>query len=274
MRQGIPTIKEYQHAISTPFFKRLEKFSDKFLKSNKRYLHKYKYKWSGDPLHTWSRQWEYLYVVKNIMEYVSVNNRQIKILDAGSGLTFLSYYIGMEFSETNIVCCDRDLSLASIACNINKSIPYQVKYTISDLRSMPFVNESFDVIFCISVLEHARDIEDIVREFKRIMVKKGILILTFDISLDGKGEITVEGAAKLIGILNKYFPSGKDTFPIDLNEQLSRKDLVTTSYFKRNNAHLLPWKFPLLSQLKRFIKDGNFGPRIREYTFYCCNYEK
>jgi 2-polyprenyl-3-methyl-5-hydroxy-6-metoxy-1,4-benzoquinol methylase len=273
MREGIPTTKEYQHAIASPFFTQLENFSDKFLKSNERHLLKYKYKWSKDPFHTWSRQWEYLYVVKNIMEYVSVNNRQTKILDAGSGVTFLPCYIHMKFNETDIVCCDSDLSLTNIVCNIKKSIQNQVKYTISDLRSMPFRNEAFDIICCISVLEHTGGIEDIVGEFKRIMTRKGILIVTFDISLDGKGEITVEGAAKLIGILNKYFPRGSDTSPLDLNAELCRKDIVTTSYFKENKPHLLPWKFPLLSQVKRFIKNGNFSPRIREYTFCCCKYE-
>ena len=56
------------------------------------------------------------------------------------------------------------------------------------LQKLDMPNESLDVICCISVLEHTDNYGEIVREFARVLKRGGLLVLTFDLSLDGKFE--------------------------------------------------------------------------------------
>jgi hypothetical protein len=63
-------------------------------------------------LHAWSRVWEYTYLISAIENNLP-SNREIRIIDLGSGVTFAPYYIGSEilrdFSKVEIEALDSDL---------------------------------------------------------------------------------------------------------------------------------------------------------------------
>ena len=58
----------------------------------------------------------------------------------------------------------------------------RINYIKGDLTKQPFSDNSFDRIFCISTLEHLNkeEILSAAREFKRVLKKDGLLIVTVD----------------------------------------------------------------------------------------------
>lgn len=56
---GIPLTHDYIKLIESDTFNAIEQYSNHFLSVNKSILKSYMRKWVDDPLHQWSRQWEY-----------------------------------------------------------------------------------------------------------------------------------------------------------------------------------------------------------------------
>ena len=79
------------------FMKLLEKQQTIFIRNQNRIFDK-NYSWPKDPLHTWSRLWEYPYVLFHIRQsFFKINKKQkIKILDFGSGVTFFPFILSNE----------------------------------------------------------------------------------------------------------------------------------------------------------------------------------
>ena len=113
--QGFPSIESYNKLLESSLFLSMELFSNQFLAQNKSALKIYSKKWVPDPFHQWSRQYEYPFVYYYVLDYI--NNRQksdIKILDAGSGMTFFPYYLASIAPNIQIFCCDYDTSHGKI----------------------------------------------------------------------------------------------------------------------------------------------------------------
>ncbi len=201
---GIPLVQDYAELIETKGFKEIESFSEKFLLNNLAPFTSYAHKWVKDPLHQWSRQWEYPYVYNKVRK-VAEKEPELKVLDAGSGVTFFPYYLNNELSSSNIYCCDYDEGLEKAYEEINFNSSKDIKFSTADLRSIPYENESFHVIYCISVLEHTNEYEKIINEFYRLLKPGGALIVTFDVSLDGTHDIDVDEGERLLDSLSKQF---------------------------------------------------------------------
>ena len=105
----------------------------------------------------------------------SIRNKSI--LDAGFGfgvlLSILSRYTdkaqGIEISGKQV---KRTKELFK-ECGIGN-----VKLDRGDVRKMKFKDGSFDVIFCTDMLEHIRDPEVALKEIRRVLKPKGILIVS------------------------------------------------------------------------------------------------
>ncbi|MCF8568338.1 class I SAM-dependent methyltransferase [Alicyclobacillus tolerans] len=57
-----------------------------------------------------------------------------------------------------------------------------ISYKVADLTNLPYENQMFDKIFCISVLEHMSEeaLFNTLKEFKHTLKPLGLVILTFD----------------------------------------------------------------------------------------------
>ena len=247
LHQGLVEISDYKDLLQTELFSRMENFSNNFVTQNSEALSAYSRKWITDPLHQWSRQWEYPFVSSEIQKYVSAHsNRPTKILDAGSGITFFSYFLEETVRGAELTCCDTDAALQDIYGSVNTQTGHQVKFLCEDIRSTGFENDSFDIIYCVSVLEHTKNYEEIVKEFVRILKDDGILIVTFDISLDGRSDIPISEVKKLVVSLQNYLlPTDRDSIVklLDENRLLSSK-IITTPFVWDWDKSLLPWKYP------------------------------
>jgi 2-polyprenyl-3-methyl-5-hydroxy-6-metoxy-1,4-benzoquinol methylase len=278
--EGVPTTQQYESLLASEEFKIIEKFSNSFLDANAAYLSDYAKKWVKDPLHQWSRQWEYLFVFDKCIESFRLDSnscepktKTLNILDAGSGITFFPYFLKNQFAFADLYCCDYDSSLEDVYQIINGNTKVKVNFTLSDLRKLSFPDGFFDAIYCISVLEHTDNYGEIIDEFFRVMKPGSNLILTFDVSLDGEGDISPEGAKKLLTALRAKFSSSSNIDDLDL--LLSKPVNLTTSYAAKINQHLIPWRRPsFMRRVKDMIRNRRISNWPPPYIVYCASFEK
>ena len=265
---GIPSETDYKLLIESDTFRNMEIFSGQFLAENRALLGQYAKKWVADPLHQWSRQWEYPFVFSCLKEGLA-NTVKPRILDAGSGMTFFPYYVKKEFIYSDMHCCDIDESLKALYEAINGGAQNGVEFSKADMRNTPYADNWFDAVYCVSVLEHTINYEEIICDFHRLLRPGGKLIITFDISLDGTRDISPEQAVKLLDSLNKKFVGDFES-SAGLMCDISNKDIFTTMSAKKIDANLLPWKYPAILH---YVKAVMGGKRIGHWppllSVYC-----
>ena len=265
---GIPSVSEYKVLIDSDEYKMIERFSDEFLTANKIILKGYSQRWVKDPLHQWSRQWEYPFILSNLNP-IAKNLRAARILDAGSGVTFLPFYIKKYYQSSEVYCVDNDDSLEDIYHRINSLSDNNVIYSCCDIRELPYENNWFDVVYCISVLEHTDNYVEIIDEFKRILRYGGKLLITFDVSLDGTRDISVEKSGHLLKSLITRFDVDSTT-TLDIESYVTRPDIFTTLSAKDIDSRLLPWKLPsIVYQLKALITNAKFISWPPQLSVFC-----
>jgi len=267
---GIPNQSDYGSVIGSALFAELEGFSREFLTAHP--VVQATYGWVDDPLHQWSRQWEYPFVYQRILgELEDRAGAAVDILDAGSGATFFPFMLETKLTEGTITCCDYDASLEPIFKTVNEGRGSAVAFRQADLRGLPFDDASFDIIYCISVLEHTDNYEEIVDEFHRVLKPGGVLVATFDIGLDGVSDIPPDAAARLnLCIETRFGDSDVAPGPLEV-----AADSVMSVNIGAENPELLPWRFPLLSWLKAVWKRKKLPTRIgKNLTVLCAQYTK
>lgn len=265
--EGVPAVKQYNRIFFNDIFKTMEIFSGGFLKKYHRDLEYYRTKWVNDPLHQWSRQWEYPYVFQQIKRSCE-KQTGINILDAGSGITFFPFFIYQQLKPVSIRCCDYDEQLEKLFSNIMADQSADLQFRHADLHTLPYGERSFDVIYCISVLEHTTDHRSILREFKRVLKPGGRLIVTFDISLDGKGEISIGQSKQLLGDLQELF-TFEDYGTAQFLAQTSDPDMLTTKSDCISDR-LLPWARPdRWAKMKYFLRH-RAAPDYPPAFSFCC----
>jgi ubiquinone/menaquinone biosynthesis C-methylase UbiE len=59
---------------------------------------------------------------------------------------------------------------------------------VASIDNIPLCNNEVDTIYCISVLEHIKidTVKEVFREFRRILKPGGRVVLTMDITMDGR----------------------------------------------------------------------------------------
>ena len=163
-------------------------------------------------------------------------------------------------------------NLESSTFNINNEIESEVIFNLGDLRNLDYPEKSFDIIYCISVLEHTENYKEIVDHFYRLLVPGGHLILTFDVSLDGDRTISVSDGQKLLDYLGSRFTPVYEA--TDIKSVINRRgEVLTTTYVATIDKNLLPWRSPWKNVLKNVLslKKPKF---IFELACYCQVFEK
>ena len=123
--------------------------------------------------HTWKpRFWEYSFA------YESTQPKGV-VLDAGSG-----------FSLFPAMLAKKELKVYSIDLNFQDKRVYQASRLDLNIQadrgsffSLPYTNGFFDVVYCISCLEHIKDYKNValaLKEFKRVLKPGGKLFITVD----------------------------------------------------------------------------------------------
>jgi len=174
--------------LNTPeyqsIFAQLEKEQEAFLDKETEFRSA-EYKWPRDPLHNFSRVWEYPYVYCHLANYLKAipqNSRRV-VADVGSGVTFFPFSLaklGYQVVCTDIDhICERDMSLASKCVSHS---PGTVDFQLIEGTRIPFSDSECDAVYCISVLEHIPAFEKTIAEMARILKPSGLCLITCDIN--------------------------------------------------------------------------------------------
>lgn len=277
MNEGIPLQNDYEHLYTDDDFLKMKAFSDSFVSRHSLLLKQYS--WVIDSFRQWSRQWEYVFVYKRLKESFSNMDEPLTILDAGSGATFFAPFLAQEYQDGQIHCTDFDDRLAEYFKTMQNDISKKISFSNADLRKLPFQDSYFDVVYCISTLEHTDNYSDIINEFRRVLKPNGRLILTFDISLDGQDDISIDESKQLIQALSAQFNFSQDfsSDAVFVPSLSQRDDIVRVSHFLGEESNLLPWKFSvryILSSLKRIVFFKKPKSYYKDLSFACFTLDK
>lgn len=165
------------------------------------------YRWPRHALHSWSRVWEYPYVLRFLRDFRSsfAEARLPRVADLGSGVTFFPFAaadIGFD-----VVCLDTDpvcvRDLQAAICVVPKTAGH-VEARLSDSR-LPLSDGEMDVVYSVSVIEHVPEFESLVREVCRVLRPGGWFIATVDIALAPGYELSANRHADLVRELSHGF---------------------------------------------------------------------
>lgn len=206
-RSGLASLRDLETNTWRDVFKTLEKEQGMFLDKCQS-LFSSNYIWPKDPLHTWSRVWEYPYVYYHMRKSLALHTGTTLpvVVDLGSGATFFPFAIA--HLGCKVVCIDNDPSSQATmrsAIGAVPSLPGQVDFTLSDGSTLPLPDGAADILYCVSVLEHIPSFEKTIDEIVRVLKPGGQLLLTFDVDLQGNSQIGPAEHRRLCKYLHEHF---------------------------------------------------------------------
>lgn len=193
-RSGIAALSDLKSEPWRAIYSLLEKEQAEFLVHEDRFRSP-EYKWPRDPLHSWSRVWEYPYAYHHLSRWCAERReeRLPHVVDFGSGVTFFPFSVAR--LGCRVTCVDID-PLVGVdlprAASVVHHRPGRVDWRLSDRSRLPFADGEVDAVYCLSVLEHIPDCEDVIAELGRILRPRGMLILTIDLDRRGDKAIGVD----------------------------------------------------------------------------------
>jgi ADP-heptose:LPS heptosyltransferase len=131
-----------------------------------------------------SKQWEYLYALRALADADSREENRLKIADLGGGRGALAPYLAHRGHDVEVFDVDYlwdhggDPSIETKYRRWARDVGYRARF--GSLYNVPAKSSAFDVVTCISVVEHVPHKEYVLKEAFRILKPGGILILTFD----------------------------------------------------------------------------------------------
>jgi ubiquinone/menaquinone biosynthesis C-methylase UbiE len=220
----------------------------------------------------WSRRWEYPFEAQKVLDYIAIQSgRPLKMLDGGSGVTYVPYYLVEKYPDLSVICCDTNASYAPMFQAINQTVGHEkVTFQQAMLQKLPYEDGSMDIVCCISVLEHTDNYDEIVNEFARVLRPGGLLVLTFDLSLDGKFTLSRPTAEKLLRNVVSRFDVLEGLDPIqELSRMQDQTQILSTNHIKTTEPELLPWRYPVLKAIKDLIEGHGWTGGFRSKSVFC-----
>jgi len=206
-RSGIAALSDLRSDAWRSIYSLLEKEQETFLAQEDRFRSP-QYKWPRDPLHTWSRVWEYPYVYQNLQRWRECGQESTnpRAVDVGSGVTFFPFSVARLGYHVTGVDIDPVVGIdLPKAAEIIDHGPGEVDCRVCDDSRLPFADHEVDVVYSISVLEHIPDIEHAIKEVFRVLKPNGLFILTIDLDLCGYMEIGSSRYDALRRCLSEHF---------------------------------------------------------------------
>jgi SAM-dependent methyltransferase len=163
------------------------------------------YYWPRDPLHCWSRIWEYPFFAAHLSRLPE----EARVLDVGAATTFFTVYLISK--KVRIISLDSDANMplhfsrayAAVAPVLSLP-PQQSPYFVADAGETYLPDASFDAVTSISVLEHIPHWERALEEMIRVLRPGGKLVLTIDVALtDESNGFTEKSLPKLLNRIDR-----------------------------------------------------------------------
>jgi len=270
LRSGVPLISDLDALLRDPYYTEITSYSREFLQKHGEALKGYGRLWGQDPFMLWSRRWEYPFVAQKVIEYGKAHPGPIKVIDGGSGVTFFPYFVCDHVPGAEFICIDTNESYPPMFKAIYANTSHQrVSFSNGMLQKLEIPDGGVDVVACISVLEHTDNYGEIVREFARVLKRGGLLVLTFDLSLDGKFELRKEVAQDLLNNVSEFFDTSGVPIEQELNRMSDVEHILSTDHVNRTEPDLLPWRFPMAKAVHDLIKGHGWTGGFRSKSVFC-----
>ena len=199
---GMPTVVAYNRAVKSALFKAMERFSDAFLQVNAALVAEYG--WSRDPLHAWSRRYEYVWAAEAIMAALppaiaesleatwpalpaARAGADFTVVDAASGFTFFTQFLASRLG-CRVVALDHDTAFRKLfkgaaPAPIAGEAPSSVVFTPAKVEASGIAPNSVDVVAYVGAMDNDTPLEHIYTEFHRILKPGGRLLVTFNVGM-------------------------------------------------------------------------------------------
>lgn len=278
LRTGIPKVAELDQLKQTDTYRRHTEFNRDFLARHHNALKQYGRHWGMDPFKLWSRRWEYPFAADRLLRFAEQNpGRTMRVMDAGSGVTYFPYLICSQLPTASFVCVDYDTTYAPLFDAINAAERTdRVRFVQAALQKLPISDRELDAVVCISVLEHTDQYETILDEFLRVLRPGGAFVLTFDLSLDGKFTLPRPQAEKLLGVIQRKFLSDSDANLVAELDRMHDAGNLTSDHVRATEPELLPWTAPVrvYKAVTDLFQGKGWTAGFRSRTIFCCDVRK
>jgi len=170
------------------------------------------------------------WVIKKLQE--QYENTECKILDVGCGGGFLAN----ELSKNNFTVTGIDLYEESLVVARAYDTTKKVNYMQANAYSLPFENESFDVICLMDFIEHIEDVDSLLKECSRVVKKNGrIYFHTFN-----KNFISWFVAIKCVEWFIKGTPKNLHVYNLFIKPHILFKKFAKFGFQKKELVGLKP----------------------------------
>lgn len=130
-----------------------------------------------------SKQWEYPYALSMLPDS---GGGRLKIADIGGGRGVLAWYMAALGHDVTVYDINYDSytppDSPDTAAFVRFALENGFKAEYGDMFRLPASSETFDVVTCISVVEHIGQKQEALKEMLRILKPGGRLILTYDLA--------------------------------------------------------------------------------------------
>ena len=205
-RSGLATLDDVDSDRWRELFRELELVQAEFL-SHEDAIRTGGYAWERDPLHGWSRCWEYPYHYHHLASWRGRRDGAAPaVVDLGSGVTFFPFAVAR--LGCDVVCVDPDpvaKTEVGRAIDVVGAGPGAVRFVAGECAAIPLPDSSADAVYCVSVLEHVENPERTVPEVARILKPGGLFVLSIDIDLIGSMAIGPAKYAQIMELLRASF---------------------------------------------------------------------
>ncbi|MFZ5845214.1 MAG: class I SAM-dependent methyltransferase [Patescibacteria group bacterium] len=100
------------------------------------------------------------------------------ILDAGSGIGAYVFYLAQRFPKAQVVGLEIDKQKVIFATKLKKEQNINnVQFVHGDVRQRRSVNDKYDLIVSIDVLEHIDNYEKVIKNFSKLLKPRGVLYI-------------------------------------------------------------------------------------------------
>jgi ubiquinone biosynthesis O-methyltransferase len=230
----------------------------------KKYKTRGAYHWEQISLHPTKRNAFVLGRYRNVISLLKKlgSLKAKKILDVGCGDGVLSYMLAKEHAILSGV----DTSDIAIAYAKEKTKNMQIDFRQASAYKLPFDEGEFDAVVSSDVIEHVQDVNQYLKEIKRVTKKGGIIVLSTPIRFTeeplDKMHVVEWFTKEYINMLAKHFDETDfyTSHPVFWMEAMQRSKygrliVNVISYFKNPFEELKP-KFRYMA-LQYSVSENN-----------------
>lgn len=152
-------------------------------------------------LEHWSRRWEFPFALHGIYHWLEKLGKPARIYEAGCGVTSIPFWLaGLGH---HVVGGDIDQNCIAPWKERKIDGNGKAEFALEDMEKLSFANNSFDVAYSVSAIEHTQRPDRAVSEMCRVLRPGGLLLLTCDVEPRGSIGIPHDRFMQLLGVLDR-----------------------------------------------------------------------